>query len=423
MKVGVAGHSTHNPCSWKVGRGLTCMAGGKNVSMNESFEARVPVVVKVGSASLVDEKGGLSKKVIRHLADDIDLLMRSGSPVCLVSSGAIAAGMAAREMTSRPKTMESKQALAAIGQVRLMQLYSEAFARRSLQVAQILLTHEGLASREGFVNARKTLTQLFRIGVVPIINENDTVSTREIEFGDNDQLAVLVANLVEASMVFFLSATPGLLDLERGGELIREVHSIDSEILAKARGGNRHGKGGMGSKLLAIDALNRAGKSAWLIDGRKKGQIGRVVKARELERGVGLGTLFHANGKPQSSRRQWMLQHLRPHGSIEVDAGAFRAIASSKASLLSPGVSGVSGTFRAGQLVRLLHEGREFARGMTRLGSRDLEKVMGQSSKQCAELLGPHAPRHIIHRNDIALHEAMEKKVEPGQVRITPNRK
>ncbi len=361
--------------------------------------AAFPAVIKVGSAVLAGSEGGLDAVVMRRLATEIAELLERGGRICLVSSGAISAGMGELGLQRRPQQLEAKQALAAVGQVRLMSLYAALFAPLGRKVAQVLLTHEDLAHRDSFLNAGKTLARLMKLGILPVINENDTVSTREIQFGDNDQLAVLVANLVEARSAIFLSAAAGLMDLEDGSRLIPEVNAIDRRIFALARGGNSLGSGGMGSKLMALHKLNLAGKNAWLADGRRPGVLSDIFAGRPV------GTFFRARPARLSSKHQWMVQHLKPHGRIEVDEGAFRALLRGKASLLCPGITAAEGHWRVGQLVGLSYQGKEFARGMARLDSEQVRRVVGESSARAGELLGASAPRYVVHRNDIALVE------------------
>lgn len=354
-----------------------------------------PLVIKVGSAVLTGADGLPDRQVIARLAGEVADLARGGRRVCLVTSGAVSTGLGILGRKTRPRRMSQKQAMAALGQPALMGLYAQAFGRHGLFPAQVLLTHQDLAHREGFVNIRQTMNELLDSGIVPVVNENDTVSTREIRFGDNDILAVLVANVVEASQVVILTTAPGLMDLA-AGRLLTRVERIDGKVLSLASGGNRLGSGGMGSKLLAIDRLMRAGRDAYLADGRRPHVI------RDLLAGLPCGTHFPARGRQRDSKRQWMLDHLRPSGRLHLDDGAFKAVGLGKASLLLPGVSAVEGVFRAGQLVSLCHGGKEFARGVARLSSADIDKVRRVPREEAERILGADAPRFAVHRNDIA---------------------
>lgn len=357
-------------------------------------------MVKVGSACLTDEKGQLKLAVFKNLVSDIVAIVKAGQPVCLVSSGAVGAGMLSLQRQKRPKKLKKIQAIAAVGQVRLMQIYHDLFEKGGLMIGQVLLSHDDFSHRETFLNTRSTLTQLLELGVVPIVNENDSVSTEEIEFGDNDRLAVLISNAVEADFCVILSTAPGLLDLEGSGELIPEVKKIDDRIFSMAKGGNQMGRGGMGSKLISIDTLNKSGKTAVLADGRRKGVLYDIFKDKQV------GTRFLATTSRKSSREQWMLQHLKPHGVLNLDEGAFRAVTQKKASLLSVGVKSCRGTWKTGQLVSLKYDQREFARGMIRMSHADLTKILGKSRPEIEEVLGHEAPKYLVHRNDISILDA-----------------
>lgn len=356
-----------------------------------------PWVVKVGSACLTDAKGQLQLEVFQSLVSDIAKIVKSGQPVCLVSSGAVGAGMLSLQKQKRPKKLKKIQALAAVGQVRLMQIYHDLFEKEGLMIGQVLLSHDDFSHRETFLNTRSTMTQLLELGVVPIVNENDTVSTEEIEFGDNDRLAVLISNAVEADFCVILSTAPGLLDLEGSGELIPVVKKIDKRIFSLAKGGNQMGRGGMGSKLISIDALNKSGKTAVLADGRVKGVLQAIYKGEQI------GTCFMATTTKKSSREQWMLQHLRPHGTLILDEGAYKAVVQKKASVLSVGVKSYRGSWKTGQLVSLEYEGREFARGMIRMSHVDLSKILGKNREDVEKILGDQAPKYLVHQNDISI--------------------
>ena len=356
-----------------------------------------PWVVKVGSACLTDEKGQLKLEIFQNLVSDIAQIVKSGQPVCLVSSGAVGAGMLSLQRQKRPKKLKKIQAIAAVGQVRLMQIYHELFEKEGLMIGQVLLSHDDFSHRETFLNTRSTMTQLLELGVIPIVNENDSVSTEEIEFGDNDRLAVLISNAVEADFCVILSTAPGLLDLDGSGEAIPEVKKIDDRIFSLAKGGNHMGRGGMGSKLISIDVLNKSGKTAVLADGRAKGVLQDIYAGKQV------GTKFLATTSKKSSREQWMLQHLKPHGILNLDEGAFKAVTQKKASLLSVGVKSCRGNWKTGQLVSLKYDNREFARGMVRMNHTDLTKILGKSREATEKILGKEAPKYLVHRNDISI--------------------
>lgn len=359
------------------------------------------IVVKIGSAVLSDGAGGLDRKAFDSIVEDVSGLMsEEGRRVVIVTSGAIITGMGLLGLDARPSAMQKKQALAAIGQVRLMALYSELFAAKGIRVAQILLTHEDVSHRQGFLNIRRTMTELLDMGVLPIINENDSVSTQEIRFGENDMLAVVVANIMEAGSVVFLSSAPGLMDLKDGSRLIPRVERVDGGVFALVGSGSSEGTGGMGSKLMAMERLTAAGKTCYLGCGKEKGIIRAFLK------GEARGTVFAAGKERPSSRRQWMSHHLRPHGKLFVDKGAHQALVRGKASLLAPGISSMEGHFKAGQLVSILFGGEEFARGMSRLDSSVLDRIKGLSkdeSSKALSSLGADPRGLVVHRNDIVL--------------------
>lgn len=355
-----------------------------------------PLVIKIGSAVLTEASGCLDAKVMRALVRDISALNKKGYRVLIVSSGAIASGMGVLNQVRAPRKLKKKQALAAIGQLELMNIYNRAFAKQGLQIGQILLSHHDLSRRESFLNTRETLNQLFDLGVVPIVNENDTVATEEIEFGDNDQLAVLLANVIEAETVVFLSTVDGLLE-HPSQAVLNMVEKIDGRIFSMARGGNNMGRGGMGSKLIAIDRLSRAGKSAFLANGKTTNILQKVLA------GKANCTFFAPRLKKMSSKKQWMSHHLKPHGRIFLDKGAFLAVTQKKASLLLAGVSRYEGQWKVGDLISLCYEGKEFARGMSRYSDQQLSKTLGMKMKDIEAVLEEDSPRFIIHKNDIAL--------------------
>jgi glutamate 5-kinase len=282
-----------------------------------------------------------------------------------------------------------------------MAIYQKEFAKYGIQIGQILLSHEDLAHRTSFLNTRATVMQLLELGILPIINENDSVSTEEIEFGDNDRLAVLMANLVEAERGIFLTTAEGLLDMNRSKQLIPVVKKIDRNILSMARSGNNMGRGGMASKLISIDSMARAGKNATLAHGKTPSILKRWFA------GESVGTLFQARKTKKSSRELWMRQNLKPRGRIVVDEGARQAMCKKKASLLSVGVLGVKGRFGAGQLVSLECEGKSFARGMIRFSSDQVRSIVGLSKEAASILLElKNKPCHLIHRNDVVIMES-----------------
>lgn len=356
-----------------------------------------PLVIKIGTAVLADQNGFIDEKVIEKIVFDVAELIKKGYSIAIVSSGAIGAGMGLIQQKKKSHKLKKKQALAAIGQIKLMHLYQENFAKFGIHVGQVLLSHEDFRHRASFLNTRATLNQLMELGVIPIVNENDTVSTEEIQFGDNDQLSVLIANAIEANDVIFLSTTEGLIDDSDSKKVIPFVSKIDKKIFSLAKGGNQMGRGGMGSKLIAINALNKAGKNAYLAHGKRENILSAIAE------GQSVGTKFQARQVKTSSKQQWMLHHLKPHGFVEIDKGAFDAISKKHASLLSPGIKAIKGAWKAGNLLSIKYGQKEVARGMARLSSEQLNLIFGKTKEESIEILGEQYVKYVIHRNDIVL--------------------
>jgi glutamate 5-kinase len=357
--------------------------------------SKTPKLIKIGSAVLTDEQGRLDIRVISHLVKDIAAMVKDGQPVCLVSSGAIGAGLSVLQPAKQPRKIRKMQALAAVGQVRLMEVYQKEFAKHGLPIGQILLSHEDFAHRKSFLNTRATLEQLLNLGVIPIINENDTVSTEEIQFGDNDRLAVLLANVIESQEVLILSTIDGLKNTQGDQAIIPVVKSINADILSLAQGGNNLGRGGMGSKLMSIDLLNRSGKTVWLANGKSKKILSR------WHQGENIGTRFETSHPMVSSREQWMIQHLAPKGTLFIDHGAKEALLKRRASLLPVGILKVEGNFDPGQLISIVHGKEEIARGMSRMDHLQTKSVLGKSKDEIQDLLPPTLPLFVVHRNDL----------------------
>lgn len=358
-----------------------------------------PKLIKIGSAVLTDESGKLDTKVISSLVKDMAKVVKSGQPICIVSSGAIGAGLSVLQTTKRPRKVRKMQALAAVGQVRLMEVYQKEFSKRGLSIGQILLSHEDLAHRKSFLNTRATLEQLFKLGVIPIVNENDTVSTEEIQFGDNDRMAVLLANVIESKEVLILSTTDGLKNTKGDQEVIPCVKGIDANILSLAQEGNSLGRGGMGSKLMSIDMLNRSGKTVWLANGKTRG----ILKL--WHEGEDIGTRFETSQPIVSSREQWMIQHLAPKGVIHVDSGAKEALLKRRASLLPVGILKVEGSFDPGQLISIVHGKEEVARGMSRMNHLQVQNSKGKQKEELQGLIQKGLPHFVVHRNDLVFIE------------------
>lgn len=358
------------------------------------------LVVKVGSAVLAGE-GGLERPVMAELARQVALLRREGREVVLVSSGAVAAGRAALGLP-RPKDMPMKQALAAIGQPLLMQAWREAFREEGLEVAQVLLTAEDLGHRERYLNAKATLLTLLRLGVVPIVNENDTVAFHEIRFGDNDQLSARVAPLVEAELLLLLSDVEALYEEDpKKNPKARPIPEVASvrEVLALAGEGNPLGSGGMRSKLLAAGMAGRVGIPTLLLPGRRPGVLLSALK------GEPIGTYFHAQRRYWGARA-WLYQNLHPKGALVLDEGAVRALKERGASLLPSGVKAVEGRFGRGEVVRLLSErGEEVGVGLAAYAAEEIARIKGRHSREIEALLGYRYTEEVVHRDHLVLKE------------------
>ena len=360
------------------------------------------IVVKIGSNVLSDERGHLSEKFIADLARQVAFLFREGRETVLVTSGAISAGIARMELGSRPKLLPQLQAAAAVGQSHLMHLYAVAFRKEGMEVGQILLTSEDLKSRSRHLNARNTIIALLEKGVVPIINENDTVSTDEIKFGDNDCLSALVSNLVTADLLVILTDTQGLMteDPKKGrGELIREVARITPDIEALAKGaGSARGTGGMASKLSAVKMVVSSGEAAVIADGRERDIIVRLL------RGEDIGTFFHPAKEKMDGRKRWIAFFIKPKGKLIIDDGAVAALLRKGTSILPSGIREVLGEFKDGDTVSVLAaDAREIASGLSNYSYADLRKIRGRKTGEITGLLGHKDYDEAVHRDNLVL--------------------
>ena len=363
------------------------------------------VVLKVGS-SILSSGDGIRRERVAEMVEEIAALHDRGLEVMVVSSGAVAAGVARLGMKERPKTVPQRQAAAAVGQIHLMALYEELFARRGIAVAQILLTHDDLANRRRYLNARLTLETLFDSKVLPVANENDTVVTAELTtFGDNDNLSALIAGLVEADLLVLLSDVPGLYtknpSLHPDAELVPLVdESSRSGAGIRMEGSSSSvGTGGMGSKFSAALKASAAGIPTIIADGRRSGVLPGI-----FDLGQSVGTLFLPRGDRLARRKHWIAYTLKPTGSLVVDHGAAEALAGKGRSLLPSGVRAVEGRFDGGACVRCVDpDGREFARGLVSYSAAELEKIKGEHSSKIEALLGYKRTDEVIHRNDLVL--------------------
>ena len=363
------------------------------------LEAR-RVVVKIGSSSLTTTAGGLDHARVDALVDVVADRRRAGVEVVLVSSGAIAAGLAPLGLRRRPKDLATQQAAASVGQGLLVARYAQSFARYDLTVGQVLLTAEDMIRRAHHRNAQRTLYRLLEMRAVPIVNENDTVATHEIRFGDNDRLAALVAHLVHADLLVLLSDVDGLYDGDPrrpGARLITEVagtHDLDGVTLGRA-GSAGVGTGGMGTKVDAARIATAAGIPVVLA---AAGQAAAALA------GDAVGTHFTRTGRRAATRLLWLAHAATPRGYLQLDAGAVKAVVAGRKSLLPAGVTGVAGAFAAGDPVDLLDEnGHAVARGLVNFDAAEIPGLLGRSTRDLAAELGPAYEREIVHRDDLVL--------------------
>lgn len=361
-------------------------------------------VVKVGSSLLTNEGRGLDRELMGHWVDQIARLCQAGIEVVLVSSGAVSEGVKRLGWAKRPQALHELQAAAAVGQMGLVQAYESSFQRFGLHTAQILLTHDDLSDRRRYLNARSTLRTLLRLGVVPVVNENDTVAVEEIRFGDNDTLAALVANLVEAELLVILTDQEGMYDLDprqhKEAKLIHEARAADPalERMAGAGGVGQWGRGGMLSKVRASTRAARSGAATLIAPGRRPDIL---LSVRD---GVEVGTLILPAQEPVVARKQWMAGQLQVAGQLRVDEGAARVLRESGRSLLPVGVTEVHGGFARGELVACIDpEGREVARGLVNYGADEARKLVRQPSERIRELLGYVDEPELIHRDNLVL--------------------
>jgi glutamate 5-kinase len=361
------------------------------------------VVVKVGSSLVTNEGRGLDLEAISRWAAQIAQLAQQGKQVILVSSGAIAEGMQRLGWARRPQQVHELQAAAAVGQMGLAQAYETHFRAHGLASAQVLLTHDDLADRARYLNARSTLFTLLALGVVPVINENDTVVTDEIKFGDNDTLGALVTNLVEADVLVILTDQAGLFSSDPrrnpSAELVRQATAGAPELETMAGGaGSAIARGGMLTKVLAAKRAARSGADTLIVSGREADVLTRLAA------GEAIGTQLRASTAVLTARKQWLADHLQLRGRIIVDDGAARALASGGRSLLPIGVVEVAGEFRRGDVVAChTQDGREIARGLANYGSADARLIARRPTAEIEAVLGFIEEPELIHRDNLVL--------------------
>ena len=360
-------------------------------------------VIKIGSALLTNDGAGLDRNAIDSWVEQIAVLLADGKEVVLVSSGAIAEGIVRLGWKTRPNSIHELQAAASVGQMGLIQAYESSFKRFDHHTAQILLDHDDMASRQRYLNARGVLQTLMNLSVVPIVNENDTVVTDEIRFGDNDSLAALVANLIDADMLVILTDKDGLYsanpDRDPSATLISQAMATDPSLDSLAGGSSGTlGRGGMVTKLQAARLAARSGCNTIIVGGRNANILHAVSAGDEV------GTLLSADQKPLAARKQWLAGHLQVKGQLVLDAGAVKVLTEQGRSLLAVGVSRVVGTFTRGELVSCLDsDGTEIARGLVNYNSDEAERIKGQSTESISEILGYREDDELIHRDNLVV--------------------
>jgi len=373
-----------------------------NLLRREVIETAKTVVIKVGTSVLSNEDDSLNMVRIAALVDQIDRIRRTGRRVVLVSSGAVGAGMGLLGLKERPKDLPHLQAAASSGQAHLIRLYDDCLQAHGCRAAQLLLTANDFRTRERYLNVRNTVNALADHDIVPVINENDSVSITEIQFSDNDQLAGMVSNLLDDSILVILSVVDGLLDGEPdspGSQVISQVADWDERLLSLASDTqSRRGKGGMRSKLQAIRRVVDVGENVILANGQHDDVLDRVLAGEEV------GTLFLAQGPNVPAWKRWIGYTIEPAGRLVVDEGARKALCKSGRSLLPIGITQVEGNFDKGAVVTIADSaGTEFARGLTNYDSRSTAAIAGRRSPEIESILGEMLYEEVIHRDNLAI--------------------
>jgi glutamate 5-kinase len=360
-------------------------------------------VVKIGS-QILSSSTGIEEVRLKELVRELAALHEQGKEIVVVSSGAVAAGMTRLGRKERPKTIPEKQALAAVGQIKLMALYERYFSRFDKSVAQVLLTHDDLANRQRYLNAKHTFDMLLETSIIPIVNENDTVAVEEMKFGDNDHLSALVATLLEADLLVILSDVEGVYDrdprVHAGAKLIPLITEIkDAKRFIVGATRSALGTGGMAYKIDAAEKAAAAGMPTVIASGLRAGVLAAIFNESEE-----VGTLILAEENRLRNRKHWIAYNLKPAGDVVVDQGAQDALVQKKKSLLPSGLKEVRGSFGVGECVRCVDtEGREFARGLVNYSSHELNQIKGLHTSKIEEVLGYRAYDEIIHRDDLVL--------------------
>ncbi|MEQ8692157.1 MAG: glutamate 5-kinase [Pseudomonadales bacterium] len=361
------------------------------------------IVIKIGSSLLTDQQQGLAVAKIRDYAAAIAAQRHAGKEIVLVSSGAVAEGCVRLGWQQRPIAVHQLQAAAAVGQIGLAHAYEESLAAHDCTTAMVMLTHEDLADRQRYLNARATLNQLIELGVVPVINENDTVATDEIRFGDNDTLAALVSNLIEADLLIILTDVDGLMDQDPRATSDAQriaVAAADDPELDRFPGSTvgQMGRGGMQTKIGAARLASRSGAHTVIASGHDAAIIGAVLDGQDR------GSLLTAAMSPLTARKRWIANQLRARGALTVDAGAQGALERNSVSLLAVGVTAVSGSFRRGDMVQIKAEdGRVIAQGLVNYADADVRRLLGVKSEDFAEHIDYVGEPELVHRDNLVI--------------------
>ncbi len=360
-------------------------------------------VVKIGSALITADGRGLDFNALAAWAGQIAHLRKAGHEVILVSSGAVAEGMSRLGWRTRPHALHELQAAAAVGQMGLIQAYESQFQAHGLRSAQVLLTHDDLANRRRYLNARSTLRTLLSLGIIPVVNENDTVATEEIRFGDNDTLAALVANLIEAQLLVILTDQAGLFDRDprahANARLVEEGLASDPTLMhLVAPSFGALGRGGMGTKLTAAARAARSGAYTLIASGREPQVLARIAQGDQI------GTLLRPDREPMAARKLWIVGQLVAKGELHLDAGAASVIRAAGRSLLAVGVTQVKGQFSRGEVVTCIDpQGQSIARGLVNYSADESRRIMGHKADEIEQILGYIDESELIHRDNLVL--------------------
>lgn len=360
-------------------------------------------VIKVGSTLLTANGEGLDQALIEQWSAQMAKLIDDGCEVVLVSSGSIAEGMARLGWKQRPSTVHDLQAAAAVGQMGLIQAYESVFKQYNRKTAQVLLTHEDMANRRRYLNARSTLNTLLSLGVLPIVNENDTVITDEIRLGDNDTLAALVVSLIDADVLVLLTDQEGLFDKDPRGNadatLLTSANASDPNVLALAGpSGSQLGSGGMATKIGAAVRAAKNGATTIIASGLQPDVLQR------LRQGEQLGTMLTSDEQPQDAKKRWLSNQLRVNGTLTIDTGAIKHVTEQGSSLLPVGVTQCTGEFKRGELVACVNaDGQEYARGLINYSAEETRKLVGKPSHMISEQLGYEREPELIHRDNMVV--------------------